>query len=69
MKRSEHRALFERTPHNAELTAEVERLREVARRGELSYGEIHDLQNGLVAHIDPDDVELLPWAGVDEFDD
>lgn len=32
----------------------------------ISYGEISELQS-LVDYIDPDDVQLLEWAGVPEF--
>jgi hypothetical protein len=41
-------------------------LREEIRAERISYGEIAELQ-GLAEHIDPDDVELLEWAGVPEF--
>ncbi len=46
----------------------LEELRSEIRAERISYGEIAELQ-GLVEHIDPDDVELLEWAGVPEFDE
>lgn len=68
LKRSEQRALYESTTRSAEANEEIERLRGQAQQGRLSYGEIARLQSDLVAHIDPDDVEMLAWADVDEFD-
>lgn len=52
------------------ITARLEALRVELRAermsyGELSYGELHELQS-LAEHIDPDDVELLEAAGVPE---
>jgi hypothetical protein len=44
----------------------LEYLRGEIRAERISYGEIAELQ-GLVPHIDPDDTELLEWAGVPEF--
>lgn len=48
--------------------ARVEYLRSQIRDECISYGELHELQ-GLAetGYIDPDDVELLEWAGVPEF--
>lgn len=44
----------------------LEYLRGEIRAERISYGEIAELR-GLVEHIAPDDVELLEWAGVEEF--
>lgn len=52
------------------MTAEQDRLeylRGEIRAERISYGELAELQ-GLAAHIDPFDVELLEWAGVSEDD-
>lgn len=46
----------------------LEYLRGEIRAERISYGEIAELQD-LAAEIDPDDVELLEWAGVPEHDD
>jgi hypothetical protein len=46
----------------------LEYLRGEIRAERISYGELAELQ-GLVAHIDPGDVELLEWAGVPEHTD
>lgn len=43
----------------------LEYLRAEIRAERIGYGEIAELQ-GLAAHINPDDVELLEWAGVPE---
>lgn len=43
----------------------LEYLRGEIRAERISYGEIAELQS-LAEHIDPDDVELLEWAGVSE---
>lgn len=43
----------------------LEYLRGEIRAERISYGELAELQS-LTAHIDPYDVELLEWAGVDE---
>ena len=43
----------------------LEYLRQEIRNERISYGEIAELQS-LVEHIDPSDVELLQWAGVEE---
>lgn len=51
----------------AETVAErLEYLRTEIRAERLSWGELAELQS-LAPHIDPSDVELLEWAGVDEF--
>lgn len=47
------------------LAARLEYLRQEIRAERISYDEIHELQS-LVKHIDPSDVELLEWAGVEE---
>ena len=44
----------------------LEELRAAIRAENISYGEIAELQ-GLAEHIAPDDVELLEWAGVPEY--
>jgi hypothetical protein len=44
----------------------LEYLRGEIRAERISYGEIAELQS-LAEHIQPDDVELLEWAGVPEF--
>ena len=49
----------------AERDARLEYLRAQIRGECISYGEIAELQ-GFAASIDPDDVELLEWAGVPE---
>lgn len=46
----------------------LEELRKELQTGQLSYGELHELQS-LKAHIEPGDVELLQAAGVPEFED
>jgi hypothetical protein len=51
------------TPEQAE---RLEYLRGEIRAERISYGEIAELQ-GLALNIDPDDVELLQWADVQEF--
>lgn len=45
-------------------TDRLEYLREQIRAETISYGEIVELQS-LAAEIDPDDAELLAWAGED----
>jgi hypothetical protein len=49
-----------------EIKARLEELRAEIRAERISYGEIAELQ-GLAEHIEPEDVELLEWAGVPEF--
>lgn len=44
----------------------LEYLRGEIRAERISYGEIAELQS-LAPHIDPDDAELLEWAGIPEF--
>jgi hypothetical protein len=44
----------------------LEELRQVIKDECISYGEIADLTD-LARYIDPDDVQLLEWAGVPEF--
>jgi hypothetical protein len=46
----------------------LEAIRASLRAGNISYGELAELQ-GLAAHIDPGDTELLEPAGVPEHDD
>jgi hypothetical protein len=65
-------------PHDREVYPEVcahcckstatrlEYLRGEIRAERISWGELAELQ-GLAEHIEPDDVELLEWAGVPEF--
>lgn len=48
-----------------EIKERLEYLRGELRAGQLSYGEIFELQS-LAKHIEPDDVELLEAAGVPE---
>lgn len=43
----------------------LEYLRGEIRAERISYGELAELQS-LVEYIDPSDVELLEWAGVEE---
>lgn len=43
----------------------LEELRAELRAERISYGELAELQ-ALAEHIDPDDVELLEAAGVEE---
>jgi hypothetical protein len=45
----------------------LEELRQEIRQGTISYGEIVELQS-LKKYIEDGDVELLEWAGVDEFE-
>lgn len=49
-----------------EITARLEYLRGEIRAEKISYGEIAELQS-LAKYIDKGDVELLEWAGVEEF--
>jgi hypothetical protein len=44
----------------------LEELRVEIQAERISYGEIAELQS-LAEHIDAGDVELLEWAGVEEF--
>lgn len=43
----------------------LEYIRGEIRNSSISYSEISELQT-LSAYIDPSDVELLEWAGVEE---
>lgn len=55
------------TKTTPEIRARLEALCKEIQSECISYGEIAELQS-LRQHIDPDDVELLQWAGVPEFD-
>lgn len=57
--------IFATTPVN-DTDERLEYLRRQIRAERISYGEIAELQS-LAPHIDPSDVELLEWAGVEEF--
>jgi len=50
-----------------EIKEKLEYLRQEIKNERISYGEIAELQ-GLAEYIDKNDVELLEWAGVKEFD-
>lgn len=50
---------------NTEIKKRLEYLRGEIRAKRISYGEIAELQS-LKKYIDPNDVELLEWAGVKE---
>ncbi len=47
------------------IKARLEYLKGEIRAERISYGEIAELQS-LAEYIDPEDVELLQWAGVPE---
>lgn len=50
------------------MTTQTQRLEEIRteiRAERISYGELFELQN-MTEFIEPDDVELLEWAGVPE---
>lgn len=51
---------------DADTQARLEYLRGEIRAERISYGELSELQ-GLAAHIESHDTELLEWAGVPEF--
>ena len=51
--------------NTTEAKERLEYLRQEIRAERISYGEIVELQN-LIQYIDPSDVELLQWAGVEE---
>jgi hypothetical protein len=53
---------------NQEIKNRLEEIRIEIRAERISQGEIHELQS-LAEHIDKNDVELLEWAGVDEFEE
>jgi sensor domain CHASE-containing protein len=50
---------------NKAIKARLEHIRKEIRAERVSLGEIAQLQD-LVMYIDPNDVELLQWAGVEE---
>jgi hypothetical protein len=52
---------------NQNIKSRLEEIRIEIRAERISQGEIIELQS-LVEHIDINDVELLEWAGVDEFE-
>jgi hypothetical protein len=52
-------------PNETEIAARLEELRAAIHAENISMGEVAELQ-GLAAHIQPGDVELLEWAGVPE---
>lgn len=49
-----------------QINARLEYLRGEINAARISYGELAELQS-LAKYIDPDDVQLLEWAGVPEF--
>jgi len=51
--------------NDAEIKERLEYLRGEIKAERISYGEIAELQS-LAEYIEPDDVELLEWAGVPE---
>jgi hypothetical protein len=51
---------------NENIKKRLEEIRVEIQNERISYGEIVELQS-LVEHIDKNDVELLQWAGVEEF--
>lgn len=51
---------------SADIAARLDYLRGEIRAERMSWSEIAELQS-LAAHIAPEDVELLEWAGVPEF--
>ena len=50
---------------NKNIKNRLEYLRKQIKNENISYGEIAELQ-GLIKHIDKNDIELLQWAGVKE---
>tara|TARA_R110000803_G_scaffold16197_3_gene44441 strand:- start:1527 stop:1889 length:363 start_codon:yes stop_codon:yes gene_type:complete len=50
-----------------EIKQRLEELRTEIQKECISYGEIAEIQS-LAKHIEAGDVELLQWAGVEEFD-
>lgn len=48
------------------MESRLEEIRRAIREENVSIGELLELQS-LVEYIDEGDVELLEWAGVDEF--
>ena len=53
---------------NEEIKARLEYLRGEIEAERISYGEIAELQS-LAEYIEQDDVLLLEWAGVPEFNE
>jgi len=53
------------TAMNARIKRRLDYLRKEIEADRISYGEIAELQS-LAEYIDPDDVLLLEWAGVEE---
>jgi hypothetical protein len=51
---------------NENIKKRLEEIRVEIQNERISYGEIVELQS-LIEHIDKNDVELLQWAGVEEF--
>lgn len=51
-----------------EIKQRLEYLRGEIRAERISYSEIYELQS-LKEHIEDGDIELLQWAGVDEFEE
>ncbi len=47
------------------IKTKLERVRKALRDGNISYGELFELQS-MAKHIDPADIELLEAAGVPE---
>jgi hypothetical protein len=54
--------------NDVEIKERLEYLRGEIKAERISYGEIVELQS-LAEHIEPGDVELLQWAGVEENSD
>ncbi len=52
----------------SEIKTRLEYLRAEIKAERISYAEIAELQD-LAEHIDKDDVQLLQWAGVPEFEE
>lgn len=50
---------------HAKIKQRLEYLRKQIQLERISYGEIAELQD-MIEYIEPDDVELLQWAGVKE---
>ncbi len=53
------------TPEQMAIKDKLFRLRKALRDGNMSYGELCELQS-MAKHIEPGDVELLEAAGVPE---
>lgn len=56
---------YENVKRSVDIMHKLDALRASLRDENISYGELHELQN-MVQHIAPDDVELLEAAGVPE---